>query len=60
MPEWFMWALIAAVVAAGILLLGKGQLSTRTGMHNRSERYDPVHLQREESMYIPAEPPHKE
>ena len=60
MPEWLMWTLLAAAVLAGILLLGKGQISTRTGMNNRSDRYDPVRLQREESAYIPAEPPSKE
>ena len=60
MPEWLMWTVIAAAVLAGILLLGKGQISTRTGMHNRSDRYDPVRLQREESACIPAEPPRKE
>ena len=55
MPEWLMWTLLAAAVLAGVLLLGKGQISTRTGMRSRSDRYDPVYLQQQEAM---AEQPH--
>ena len=57
MPEWLMWALIAAAVLAGILLLGKGQITTSTQRRNRhySDHYDPVYLQQQEVMA--AQPP---
>ena len=52
MPEWLMWAFVAAGVLVGILLLGKGQITTSTQRRSRhySDRYDPVYLQQQEAM----------
>ena len=60
MPVWLEWTLIGIAAAGAVLGMLLNHIWRSRSAQRFQDKYDPVRLQREESMYIPAEPPHKE
>lgn len=59
MPVWLEWTLIGIAAAGAVLGMLLNRILRSRNEQRFQDKYDPVRLQREEAMYVPAQPPHK-